>query len=663
MPLAMIRANLGKWGRSTQTFYEHGVAVYTFRTMFNLPSQHIVVRYAKECGIGQELLNSYNDLVFLESLYHDYDKLFVPEDMVRNAEAMKRFSEHGNVEAERNREALRILMSSLEGEEASILPSSVRDLLRKVESSTIENVLRAANASHEGMRTPEKIEMVAEALSSFFEEIGCPLSDPIPLAKAHSMSLRVADSIASAWEGRPSFKSDVTEIVEMIRSFQQIVGSPTLHVISLSLNRALFEARPSSVVSAFLSFYDSLRKLVDTEVVRTRLGGLSLLRGSVIEDNSSLIVAAWLGTPEDELDLKKEFSNVPSNVLGDLVTYRHWKVDLVADKRNFDVMLRDALMNALHSGFRPVLTKSGLPCYSCGRPMAVVMDSKELKKYLSGSPETSKALSDEMITLEKSMQLGYLRAISGSVYGHTERLEHNDRPLCPTCLWLFSRSSPEGGTPVTFVLYGTDRIMNVSSPLCSEDTDPLVVEMFSYYLRELVLSKLRSSFVSRDFRRYGLSVMVSHMKSKGEDLLGELKALLSDIREGLGDEGVDLPCGRVTYRFEWGLRIGNGPMSPGMVWDHALIRGVWAPEDYDKLLERIGDSIKKLRDLRLRPEEVVHKLEGGRAQIGAVLLKEMDGRIPKGLTLEKFMDLVEYLRESQELGALRMVREVLRKNE
>lgn len=663
MPLAMIRANLGKWGRSTQTFYEHGIAVHTFRTMFNLPSQYMVARHAKECGMGQELLNSYSDLVFLESLYHDYDKLFVPEDMVRDADAMRRFSEHGNVDAERNREALRMLMSSLQGEETEILPGSVRDLLRRVESVTIENVLRAANASHEGMRTPEKIEMVAEALDSFFEEIGCPLPDPIPLAKAHSMSLRVADSIASAWEGRPSFKSDVTEIVEMIRSLQQMVGEPTIHVISLSLNRALFEARPSSVVSAFLSFYDSLRKIIDTEVVRTGLGGLSLLRGSVIEDNSSLIVAAWLGTPEEELDMKKEFSNVPDHVLEDLVTYRHWKVDLVAGKGDFDVRLRDALMDALHSGFRPVSTMNGLPCYSCGRPMATVVGSRELKEYLGVSEGTSKGLSEEMVTLEKSMQLGYLRAISESVYGHTERLEHNDRPLCPTCLWLFSRSSPESGIPVTFVLYGTDRIMNISSPLCSEDTDPLVVEMFSYYLRELVLSRLRSSFASRDFRRYGLSVMVSLMKSKGEDLLGELKALLSDVREGLDEEGVDLPCGRVTYRFEWGLRIGNGPMSPGMVWDHVLIRGVWTPEDYDALLERVGDSIKKLRNLRLRPEEVVHKLEGDRAQIGAILLKEMDGRIPKGLTLEKFMDLVEYLRESQELGALRMVREVLRKNE
>ncbi len=662
MPPAMIRANLGKWGRNTQTFYEHGIAVYTLRTIFNLPSQYVIARHAKECGMGQELLDSYSDLVFLESLYHDYDKLFVPEDMVRDMDAMRRFDGHGNLDVERNKEALRLLMSSLLDEEMAILPSSVRDLLREVEGSIIENVLRAANASHEGMRTPEKIEMVAEALGSFFDEIGCPLPDPIPLAKAHSMSLRVADSIASAWEGGPSFKSDVTEIVEMIRSLQQMVGEPAIHVISLSLNRALFEARPTAVVSAFLGFYDSLRKIVDKEIVRTEWGGLSLLRGSVVEDNSSIIVAVWLGAPEEEFNLRKEFSNVPNNILEDLVTLRHWKINLVAGKENFDVRLRDALVDALHSGFRPVPTDKGFPCYSCGRPMAKVLDTKELREYLGDSEGVSRGLSGEMVTLEKSMQLGYLRAVSDSIYNYKGRLEHNDRPLCPTCLWLFSRSSYDSGVPVTFVLYGTERIMEITSPPCSGDTDPLVVEVFSYYLRELMLSKLRSSFTSRDFRRYGLSVMVSLMKSRGEDLLGELNSLLSDLMEGLGEEKVVLPCGRVTYKFEWGLRIGNGPMSPGQVWDHILVRGVWDPEDYVELLERIGKSIKKLRNLGLKPEGMVHKLEGDRAQIGAILLKEMDGKIPKGLTLEKFMDLVEYLRESRELGALRMVREVLNKN-
>lgn len=663
MPLAMIRANLGKWGRNTQTFYEHGVSVHSFRTLFNVPSQRIVAGLAKECGMDQYLLDLYNNLVFLESLYHDYDKLFIPEDMLRDTERMRSFPDHGDIRAERNREALKELISSLErGDEERYLPTGTINFLRKVDMEVLEEILRAANASHEGMRLPEKVEMVAEALDSFFKQVGCQLSDPLKLslARTHLMSLRVADSIASAYEGKPSFKSDVTEVVdvliaELIRSFQQLIPRPGIHVASFSLNPALLEARSPSVVTSFLSFYDELRKIVDYGMIRKGMGDLYILRGSVIEDNSSIIVAMWVGDRDEAPDLSG-LGEISGEVLQDLVTIRHWSIDLVERKGDFDLELRRTLMDAIHSGFKPVAETDGLPCYSCGRPMARVVTTEDLEDQ----GLDPKKFGEEMLTFERSMQLGYLRAISSPIYGVNSSMNHNDRPLCPTCLWLFSRSTPHKGIPVTFILYGAERIAEISSPPCSEDSDPLVVETYSYYLRNVLLSKLMDSLTFRDLRAYGLGVMSSFMTSKGEELLGDLRTLLHDVGEKLKVWSEELPCGVVRYEFKWGLRVGNGPVSEGKIWDHTLLKGVWSPEEYEKLLGVVEEAIRKIRSLRLRPDEIAHKLGGGDAHMSAVLLKEMGERIPKELTLTKFMEIVRYLRETDELGALRIIREVMR---
>lgn len=657
MSPALVRTNLGKWGANTQTFYEHGVAVHVFRTVFNFPASLMVANHAKRCGMGQDLLRDYENLVFLESLYHDYDKLYMPEEMVRSVEAMKRFEGHGDVDIPRNREALEKLVNDLEsGVEDHMLPTDLLSFLRRINADVIKEVLKAVNASHEGMRLPEKVEMVERALKYFFEQVGCPLSDPSHLARAHLLSLRAADSVASAWEGDPSFKSDVTEVVELIRSFQQLVGEPSIHVTAISLNPAIFEARPPSVVSSFLKLYDMIRRFVDGRMIRYSIDGLSVLRGSVIEDNSSLIVAIWLGNSRDGLQLD-DLVGIPEEVLDDLVTLRHWEIELVKAKADFDAKLRETLLDALYSGFRPKVEANGIPCYSCGRPTARVYGSKELREG-GVNPQDFQG---EIISFEKSSQLGYLRAISPYVYGVEERFSHNDYPLCPTCMWLFSRGMPVKGTPVTFILYGMRRSIDTKEPPCTSEMDHLVEKIFSYYLRELVLARLWTVLSTEHARRYGLSVMVSNLSTRGEALLQELLDILRRVSDELRDWKVRLPCGEVRYEFEWALRVGSGPISPGYVWDHVLMRGVWEVEEYHSRLDWASKAISYLRDMGLRPKEVAHKLEGGRARIGAVLLKEMEGRIPRKIKLEKFVEAVSFLKTGP--GDMRLIREVVSRDE
>ncbi len=652
MPLIMNRANLGKWGKNTQTFYEHGIAVYTFRTVLNFPAQLMVANHAKKCGMGQDMLTLYEHLVFLESLYHDYDKLYIPKDMIESVDAMRKFRDHGNIGAPRNKEALkRVIMDIKRGREDPILPTDVISFLRGVSDEFLPNILRAANASHEGMRLPEKAELVKKALELFFKEEGCPISDSTSLARAHLLSLRAADSVASAWEGNPSFKSDVTEIVELIRSIQQILGGPAIYVTSVSLNPALFESRSSAVVSSFLTFYDTVRRWIDSYLVRYNTDGLSILRGSVIEDNSSLMVAMWLGSSQNPLELSNTLREVPKEILNDLITLRQWKVNIAESKADFDMKLRNILTEALYPGFKPVAGASGLTCYSCGRPMAKIYEPKYLRD-LGISP---KEFSNDLITLERSSQLGYLRAISPYIY-NTRRLSHDDRPLCPTCMWLLSRSRPVKGTPIAFIFHGMSRNIISKGPLCSEEIDYLVERIFSYYLREITLARLWS-IISTSVRRYGLSVMVSEAGERRENLLREIKELLSIVMEKLEEMKVTLPCGEVSYKIEWGMRIGNGPMSPGYVWDHVLLRGVWKRDRYLEFLNWISKALSYMRDLRLKPKEIAHKLEGGVARTSAILLRQTEGRISKKITLDKFLQVAEFL--SERPGASRWLKEVI----
>ncbi len=652
MPLAMIRTNLGKWGKNTQTFYEHGIAVYTFRTIFNFPSQLIVANHARRCGMGQDLLNFYERLVFLESLYHDYDKLYVPKDMLQNITAMRKFEGHGNIEAPRNKESLNMVISDIEsGKEDLILPTDVISFLRSIDENILRKVLRAANASHEGMRLPEKVELVKDALKSFFNEIGCPISDLTSLSKAHLLSLRSADSVASAWEGNPSFKSDVTEVVELIRSLQQMMGEPIIYITTISLNPTIFEARSSTVASSFLNFYDAIRKWVDTYLIRYNMNGLSVLRGSVIEDNSYLIAAIWLGGSQDSLKLSDTLKEIPKGILDDLFTLRQWDIRIVESKADFDVKLRNTLMNALYSGFKPVDESDGITCYSCGRPLARIYEPKDLRDL----GINSKYFSNDLITLERSYQLGYLRAISPYIYG-LRGLSHDDRPICPTCMWLLSRGKPINGTPVTFLFHGIRRRASLEGSLCSKEMDPLVERIFSYYLREIILARLWSVISTQNTRKYGLSVMVSDASKYGERLVMEVKDLLSIVMGKLEEMSIDLPCGKVSYEMEWGMRIGSGPISLGYVWDHTLLKGVWRTGDYLNALDWVSKAISYLKDLRLKPEEVAHKLEGGTARISAVLLKQIGGR-PKGVTLDMLIRVVNFFAEKP--GASKLLKEVI----
>ncbi len=627
----LLKTNLGKWGRNTQTFHEHGYATLTFRRVLNFPSYLLVAEMSRRCGNGQYLVERYDELVHLETVYHDYDKLFMREDLVSDLGAMRSFREHADVESPRNSEALNLTLEEMW--EDPFLPDKVRDLIGTLDDELLAKVLRAANASHEGERTPEKVNMVADALSDFFDALGCPLKDPVRLARPHLLSLRAADSIASAWEGRPSFKSDVTEVVESIRS-TRLFEEPVIHVTSISLNPAFLEARSTSTVVSFLEFYNWLRSLVEERLVNFRLGDVLVPRGSVIEDNSNVIVSIWLGRPG--FTGLEELSSIPERVLEDLISIEDRAVAISRSKADFDLRLREALMDSLVPSFNPA-PREGITCFSCGRPGARLMKGEELQEMGVRVSEFMRVNKQDLMTLERGMRLGYMRA-TFKMYGLRRRPEHNDKPLCETCAWLLSRTKPVSGILVTFVMYGVERDFIVRSEPCSDATDPLVERIFSYHLRDVKLRRLLSHTSTR-VRRYGLSVLVLEFIRRKDALLPTLVDLLNELMSEFAELKVKLPCGEVRYGLRWALRVGKGMIVTGKVSDYSLLKGLWEPEEYLTHLSKVQEVVSGLRSLGLKPNEVVNKLEGGRGRVAAALLKEIEAR-PKA-SLREFISLVE----------------------
>ncbi len=594
MAASYVRTNLGKWGKQRQTFWEHGYLTHVFRRTLNYPAI-VTLKSAVKCDDMERLIDNYLSLTTVEDYFHDYDKLYVPAEML-NPVDIARFKDHGNIDSERNRKALKLLIEDLNTQRFIHVKNIERDIdiVFAISEGFIERALRAANFSHEGDRTPEKFSMVAGVLKEFVEAHGCLVDNAyfIDFARIHMFTLRVADSIASAYR-KPAFKSDVTEYLNII---DQKLGKYVFHVSSVLFNPVFIESLRYDVTKGYFYVYNRVYKALDSWIKD---------KGIIVEDRLSLIVALWLGPEENGIQ------GMASQIAGELyLTDVHEDifhceeqiVDPRADPTGFDSELRMKILELMLK-YPPVEHADLMPCNSCGRPVVgrLWKSITELGNYIGDEAKSKAKEAGEMRSLETMGNLGYIKTVSERLYGiSSSQICNSSIPLCNSCsklikVWAENYTLPRKGE-ILFTVYIPE--VNRDSYRTTEDmkitgeqSDMLASILYSYHLKQLLTTLIYNSLEVRASEMIGVSAItipVLFLSEVTEPIEQVLKVLMdNDLLR------VKLPDSVVEYKPNFGMRIGAGPMSAdGKVWDHSVLPGVYDVETYVRRMKRA----KKLYD-------------------------------------------------------------------
>lgn len=652
MAASYIRTNLGKWGRQCQTFWEHGHLTHVFRRTLNYPAI-VTLKSTVKCNDMEQLINNYLSLTTVEDYFHDYDKLYVPEDMLNSVD-MTKFKGHGDIYSERNKVALQMLMEDLDANTLPHVRGIMGDIQQvlSVSEDFLQRVLRAANFSHEGDRTPEKFSMVAGVLKEFVEAHGCIIDEAffIDFARIHMFTLRVADSIASAYR-KPAFKSDVTEYLNII---DQKLGRYVFHISSVAFNPVFIESLRYDVTKGYFHVYNRVYNVLD-EYVRDK--------GVIIEDKLSLIVAVWLGPEEravqrmllqlvDRLDI--------SDVWKDIFHLDDCVVDPRENPKGFDVEIRSKMLEMMLKEY-PSTQRGGLmPCNSCGRPAVdkVWKSLKELATYIGEEATGRTKRAGEIRSLEKMGNLGYIKNVSERLYGiRSSQVIHSSIPICKSCsklikVWAENYSPPrKGEILLTAFIREVDRLSartRDDMDITGEQSDVLASTLYSYHLKKLLTDEIYSKLRAKSPEKVGVSAITVPILD-----FTDISPSISTVIEITADESllrVELPDRVVEYKPNYGIRIGVGPMSAGgKLWDHSVLPGVYNVESYlsrIKKAERLYDFIKALPKSRKEDlQGYLYSLIGCRRMstaIGRILKAVPSGKERIAVKrIEKFWDSLE----------------------
>lgn len=632
----LVRTNLGKWGHTTQTYEEHAHAVWVFRKPLLGLAWPLLQRL-----FGSEVQDAWTDYVRLarfETRGHDYDKLFVPQSLLRG---LTTFHWHADTTDPANQRALEAFLDQAQ------LPCS---------RPVAEALLQACGSGHEGLRTPEKVELMRTALRRYFCERGLRVSeensDWLSLAKLHACTLRAADAVASAGDGQ-AFKDDVSILVNWI---QQLLHGAQLTVISLCFDTALSQSSSAAVLAGYYGLYDTCYKA---------LGGLLERNGIVVADNSRTIaalaltdnpnglegkwweyVAVALGGPEKPATVKK------------IVQWNQVEVDPRQHAVDFDTRLKDVLWRALSQAYRFGETPpTGLPCAACGRHVITSAMEEKLPSNLG----------NEIPTLESRGDFGFVKGVKESLYGLTRALGRSDLLVCVDCICL-SQFQEEidtraalvfGSSSRTYVPHG-DALVRLTSAEC----DPLVTLLYGFELQQQALESLVQTIQTArgQGRLIAGSALLFGFTPTPAALLASLDMISQAIARGRETALVD---GKVTYNLDFGIRIGAGAILPGcQVHDTIFIRGVHPLREYldrlkaasilDRNVSPLGDKDRRKAILRLSQRRGVITLAKELMDSDVDLTRAPNQRNNPRLGLDQVLEIARHVESSpQSLSDLR----------
>jgi hypothetical protein len=575
MSARLVRTDLGKWGRVTQTYEEHVHAVWVFRKPFLTVLRVWLRGRLAERGLGEKdidnfWMNQYLPLAAFETRWHDYDKLFVPEDRLAD---LCRFSWHATPSDPANSAALMQVLQ----ENTESLPG---------DEHLCAKVLRAANFAHEGLFTPDKAKEMHAALSAFGRAVGWPLDDGeySVTANIHLAALRAADAVASAQE-RPAFKDDVSRFTNLVAQFTP--GS-ALRIVSVAFETSFGQSPVGSVLAGYYRFYDSAYK-----------GLLKILQdcGHVVGDNTRTLLGialsnepskamqeSWWNATRDGLGLEPEAAALLKN----LCSFEAVDVDPAARPADFDAVLRRELLNGLGKAHINNSGKHGFPCGSCGR--------RVVRRPLD---EAHQSLKKEVASPESRGDFGFNQDVKRHLLGLETRIDKSKLLVCPDCDGLARLAPPEPCQAVV-VIGGSRRKYerrSASLQLTSTVGDPLTQALFSFLQQQDVLARLANtvSLAGGESERIAGSAIIVRFTPS---LAGLLNGFVKPVLEAMETQRIALPDAWVDDELECGLRVGAGALfMGGRLHDTVYLPGVYPAHAYKQRLElvfRLHMTLSKL---------------------------------------------------------------------
>lgn len=626
------KTNLGKWRFETQTYAEHTETVWVFRQLFLSP----FFKYLSQLLSPEEVQETRSDIdkvLKLETIYHDYDKLFVPEERVKD---MLKFHWHANLSAPENEPALEALLAELEQDGEVEWDKSL------ISRTQLKSLLQNANVCHNGNFTDEKWRLARNTYERFFSENErfkwtFAQEEWNQLTNWLAYSIRVADAVASAKEESAAFKTDVSKFTEFLR-----LGMPEakIAVFSVHLNTVFSESSSASVLQGYYTLYNtffvSLAELLKTE-------------GVLIFDSANTIVgirlseedpAAFLGSIRDKVaekllrDIKPiidkqtekldvslskaktdnqrasifkkknqldEFDRRLSNraeledFVKPILQVKTKTIDCLSRVVDYDELLKHQLIESIYDSFTSDIRKTGLPCSSCGRN--VISEGAK-------SDKLNQAIQNENTSLEGRGDFGSLRTIGRNIF-QTTSLDKSDIFICPDCCFL---SDISGGrfAQTTVAIGHIKRNYQASAPslgLTNDIISELPKLVYSFIVKQRLIEEINKhvSIDNPSKQLIAKSFVILNYTTTPEKIFSDF---VEPLHQCLRDIHTPLPDGQVHYSADFGVRIGTGAMLFNKsVIDNEFLKCALNFEDYYEMFRVAYELNERIRNIGSQEKE------------------------------------------------------------
>lgn len=587
----IVKTNLGKWKYEFQSYHEHAETVWVFRQLLLSP-----FFYYLQDQLGDiHDLNLKDDLkkIFkIETLYHDYDKLYIEAKNVAN---LKSFNWHADVNSNENKIALDALLAD-EIEIASKLIDG--DLFE--DDDQVKDFLRNANVAHDGRITNSKWENAKKTYSRLFSALLGNEFESIDMDVITNWlcySIRVADSIASSSEERVSYKSDVSKYTDLVH---HAMPNAKVYIHSISFNTVFSESSSATVLQGYYTLYDAAYKSL-TDILE--------FDGVAIMDNSRTIVGMELSeNSQDEFKnallnrVSGKLTNPQLSSIDNLLQISTQTVDILSNIVEYDKLIKTEVLNAIFSSFNSEDLMNGFSCASCGRSVITNKASKELPK----------ALKEETLTLESRGDFGIVKSI-GKIIHETKSLDKSALFLCDDCITLANFVNEGHLIKKHFTTISISELERYYKPTCKDlnltnkagkelQTAILPKLIYGFKRKQDLLSKIKQEVQENPKTNLiASSFIILEYTNTPQKMWNNFVDPLLKCLEPIV---ISLPDGQLIYEANYGIRIGTGPMFyEKQIVDNEFLKGLYNFNEYGGRFESVKNLDKLLSKIDNGPKE------------------------------------------------------------
>ncbi len=661
--MKIIKTNLGKWKYEFQSYHEHVETVWVFRQLLLSPLFQYLV---DQIGNIDDIKDDLKKIFRIETLYHDYDKLYIESGKVAN---LTSFKWHADITSNENQTALNALMADSTEEAFALIDGDLFE-----DENQVREFLKNANVAHDGRLTDTKWEnakivytrLFKSLLGNDFDTVGMDV-----ITNWLCYSIRVADSIASSPEDSISYKSDVSKFADLVRH-----SMPNAHVYihSISFNTVFAESSSATVLQGYYTLYDAVYKalieLLEIDGVIIIDNSRTIVGLQLSEKNSDDFNARFMSKLHEKLEIQPQIDSVES-----IFQVNSQMIDMFSNITTYDVVIKETLLNQIFSVFSYEPKRIGYACTSCGR--SIILEGKSSDEVKS----KSESLDQETTSLESRGDFGTIRNIS-SIILETKKQDRQKNKLfvCDDCMTIASCVKVNKLIQKFFTTISiselersyktTHKELNLTNKAGKElQTAILPKLIYGFKRKQDLLNRIKGEVQinPNSINLIAGSFIILEYTNTPQKMYNNF---IEPLLKCLEPICIDLPDGQLIYEANFGIRIGTGPMFyENQIIDNEFLKGLFKFSEYascfneakelNNLLSKMDNEIKENAVLvsslntSMLPSLIKELLK-----IDALLYKPRDKkRFAPKLMFEEVVELATYIQEHPDsIAYLRQVK-------